>query len=79
MQNAEGCDTNALRIYESLLDEGGPTEDQTVAGASEGIYRAGGPTANENNLKKKNLKGSIRVVGGGTWLLLALNQMKQFS
>lgn len=45
-----------------------------MAGASEGIYRAGGPTANEN----KKIK-IITVVGGGTWLLLALDHMKQFS
>lgn len=47
-----------------------------MAGASEGIYRAGGPTANEN---KKIKNGSITAVGGGTWLLLALDQLKQFS
>lgn len=28
-------------------------EDESMAGASEGIYRAGGPSANDNEINKK--------------------------
>lgn len=42
-----------ISYCETLLNEGGPMEDCAMAGVSEGIYRTGGPSANENEMNKK--------------------------